>query len=280
LLIQGNAQQYQSILKLLRELDRPPRQILLEAKIYEVIISGSFAAGVTATFEQKTGADRRLLGSFSSAATQLQAGLLVGQARQLLAFLQLQENASNVRSISTPSLIATDSIPAVINVGAQVPVLTGTISSIGSTNPVTQQGISARNTGVTLQVNARVNPSGVVTLIVNQEVSAQAGASSGSIPTPTFNQRVVQTQITLQDGDTIAIGGIISENSSSGSQGIPGLNRIPHLGALFGGQTRSSSRTEMVLFMTPRVIYDTNDLLEASEQVKNSMRRARKYFVN
>jgi general secretion pathway protein D len=279
LLIQGNPQQYQSILKLLRELDRPPRQILLEAKIYEVIMSGSFQAGVSATFQQRTGGERRLLGSLAGASTQLQAGMLVGQARQLLAFLELRENSSNVRSISSPSLIATDSIPALINVGAQVPVLTGTIASIGSTNPVTQQGISARNTGVTLQVNARVNPSGVVTLIVNQEVSSQANSGSSSIPTPSFNQRVVQTQITLQDGDTIAIGGIINEDTTSTSQGIPGLNRIPKIGALFGNQSRTNSRTELVLFMTPHVIYDTNDLLEASEQVKNSMRRARKYFV-
>jgi general secretion pathway protein D len=279
LLIQANQQQYQAILKLLRELDRPPRQILLEAKIYQVVMSGSFAAGVTARFQEKTGVERRMLGSLVGATTQLQAGLLVGQARELLAFLRLEENASNARIISEPSLIATDSIPAVINVGAQVPVLTGTISAIGSNNPVTQQGIGARNTGVTLQVNARVNPSGVVTLIINQEISRVAGQGSSSIPTPTFDQQVVQTQITLQDGDTIAIGGIISESNSEATQGFPGLHRIPYLGALFGGQTRSRARTELILFMTPHVIYDHNDLLEASAQLRDHMRKLKKYIV-
>lgn len=279
LLIQANQQQYQAILKLLRELDRAPRQILLEAKIYQVVMAGAFSAGVTARFQQKSGDERRLLGSLVGSVTQLQAGLLVGQARELLAFLRLEENASNARVISEPSLIATDSIPASINVGAQIPVLTGTISSIGSNNPVTQQGISARNTGVTLQVNARVNPSGVVTLIINQEVSRVAGQGSSSIPTPSFDQQVVQTQITLQDGDTIAIGGIISESNADGSQGVPGLHRIPGLGALFGGQTRSRSRTELILFMTPHVIYDHNDLLEASAQLRDHMRRLRKYVI-
>ncbi len=279
LMIQANAQQYQSILKLLRELDKPPRQILLEAKTYQVIMSGSFAAGVSASFEKRTGAERRPLGSLAGAVTQLQAGFLVGQARQLLAFLQLQENSSNVRTISQPSLIATDSIPASINVGAQVPVLTGTIANLSGANTVTQQGIGARNTGVTLQVNARVNPSGVVTLIINQEVSKQSGSGSSAIPTPSFDQQVVQTQVTLQDGDTIAIGGIISEDNSSTSQGIPGLNKIPKVGFLFGSQSRSHSRTELVLFMTPHVIYDTNDLLEASEQLKSHMRKLRKYIV-
>jgi general secretion pathway protein D len=280
LMIQANAQQYQSILKILRELDKPPRQILLEAKTYQVIMSGSFSAGVQALFQERTGAERRLTGSLQGATTALQAGLLVGQARQLLAFLQLQENASNARVISQPSLIATDSVPASLNVGAQVPVLTGTIGIPSSGGVVTQQGISSRSTGVTLQVNARVNPSGVVTLIINHEVSSpQSGSGTAAIPTPTFNQQTVQTQVTVQDGDTIAFAGIISEDNTRTSQGIPGLNKIPKVGFLFGNQTRSSSRTELVLFITPHVIYDTNDLLEASDQLRSQMRRLRKYIV-
>ena len=279
LMIQANAQQYQSILKLLRELDKPPRQILLEAKTYQVVMSGSFAAGVTASFQQRDGTDRRLTGTLAGATTALQAGFLVGQARQLLAFLQLQENASNARVISEPSLIATDSIPASINVGAQIPVLTGTIANLSGSSTVTQQGIAARNTGVTLQVNARVNPSGVVTLIINHEVSKQSGNQSATIPTPSFDQQTVQTQVTMQDGDTIAFAGIISEDNTYAAQGIPGLNKIPKIGFLFGNQTRSHSRTELVLFITPHVIYDTNDLLEASDQVKNQMRKLRKYIV-
>jgi type II secretory pathway component GspD/PulD (secretin) len=86
LLIQGNAQQYQSILKLLRDLDRPPRQIMLEAKIYQVVMGGSFSGGVqNAMLQARTGTDRRLTATLQGAATQLQAGMLVGQARELLA---------------------------------------------------------------------------------------------------------------------------------------------------------------------------------------------------
>lgn len=281
LLIQANAQQYQSIMKLLRDLDRPPRQIMLEAKIYQVVMGGSFAGGVqNALLQSRTGTDRRLRGALQGAVTQLQAGMLVGQARELLAFLQLSENNSYAKVISEPRLIATDSIPATISVGAQVPVLTGSVSTLGGASAFTTQGIGSRNTGVTLQVNARVNPSGVVVLIINQEVSkAQPGSGSASIPTPTFDQQLVQTQITCQDGDTIAIGGVMSEDSGNTSQGIPGLARIPGLGMLFGSQTRNRTRAELILFMTPHVIYDRTDLLEASEQVKNSMRKVRKLIV-
>jgi general secretion pathway protein D len=279
LLIQAEAQQYQAILKLLKELDKMPRQILLEAKIYSVALTGSFAMGVQYQYQKVSGQDRKPVASLVNAITQLSAGAVVGQAKELLAFLSLADNAGNARVISEPSLIATDSIPASINVGTQVPVLTGTtIIPGGGTNTQTQ-GISSHNTGVTLQVNARVNPSGIVTLIINQEVSKPSSSSSSSIPTPSFDQQVVQTQITMQDGDTVAIGGTIAENTTSGSAGIPGLNRIPYVGGFFGSKTYSHDRSELIIFMTPHVIYDNNDLLEASQELKARVKKLRKYVT-
>jgi len=278
LLIQADAQQYQSILKLLKELDVPPRQILLEAKIFSVTMSGSFSMGVNYYYQKVSGQNRSPAASLVNAVTQMSAGMVVGQAKELLAFLSLQDNAGNARVISEPSLIATDSIPAAINVGTQVPVLTGTIITPGGGTNLQSQGISSHDTGVTLQVNARVNPSGVVTLIINQEVSKPAATTTSNIQTPSFDQQVVQTQITMQDGDTIAIGGIISENTSSGSAGIPGLNRLPYVGGIFGSKTFSRDRSELIIFMTPHVIYDTNDLLEASQELKTRVRKLRKYI--
>jgi general secretion pathway protein D len=127
-----------------------------------------------------------------------------------------------------------------------------------------------------MQVNARVNPSGVVTLIINQEVS-KPGAGAGSL-TPSFDQQVVQTQITVQDGDTIAIGGIISETHINGSSGIPGLSRLPGVGMLFGSKTSSRDRSELIIFMTPHVILDESDLIEASNELKARVRKLGKYI--
>lgn len=279
LLVQADAQQYQAILKILKDLDVAPRQILLEAKIYSVAMTGSFSMGVNYYYQKVSGQSRSPVASLVNTATNLSAGMLVGQAKELLAFLNLTDNAGNARIISEPSLIATDSIPASLNVGTQVPVLTGTvITPGGGTNTQTQE-ISSHNTGVTLQVNARVNPSGVVTLIIDQEVSKpSSGQATSAIPTPSFDQQVVQTQITMQDGDTIAIGGIIAENTNSASAGIPGLNRIPYIGGIFGNKTYSKDRSELIIFMTPHVIYDTNDLLEASQELQQRVRKLRKYI--
>jgi general secretion pathway protein D len=137
--------------------------------------------------------------------------------------------------------------------------------------------VQNRNTGVTLNIIARVNSSGILTLVVNQEVSApQAPAAESAIQSPSFTKRNVQTQVTVQDGDTIAIGGIIQETDTSSSSGIPVLHRLPVLGGVFGSKSVTKQRTEMVIFLTPRVIYDTNELTDASDELAGRLKRVQK----
>jgi general secretion pathway protein D len=275
LIIQATPEQYQGVLQILKDLDVPPRQILLEAKIYSVELTGSFAGGVTAQFQRVSGADRGLLGALSSTAATLQIGTLVGKSKELLAFLNLSENTGRTHLISEPSLIATDSIPATITVGSQIPVETSSSTTVAGSSTVTSS-IAAQNTGVTMQVNARINPSGVVTLMINQEISSP-GAGADTL-TPTFNQNVVQTQLTVQDGDTIAIGGVISESDIYATSGIPYLSRLPGIGLLFGNKSTSHDRTELIMFITPHVILDESDLIEASDELKGRVRKLRKYI--
>jgi general secretion pathway protein D len=211
----------------------------------------------------------------------LTIGALVGQSRQLLAVVSAQETSGRSRVISAPSLIATDSIAATINVGVEVPTLTATattgLQQGGSS--IFANSVSNRNSGVTLSVVARVNPSGIVTLVINQEVSApQPPPTNAAIQSPSFSKRTIQTQVTVNDGDTIAIGGISNEDDTSSSSGIPGLHRRPGLGALFGHRAYDKNRTELIVFMTPRVIYDSNQITEASDELKSRMRRLQKYI--
>ena len=274
LIIQAEAQQYQAIVKVLKDLDVPPRQILLEAKIYSIDLNGSFSSGVAASLQQKDNAFKTLLGSLSTAGTSLSAGALVGKSRELLATLSLTENRGRSHILSEPSLIATDSIPATITVGSQIPVTTGSTTIPTGGGTTVQQSISSQNTGITMQVNARVNPSGVVTLIINQQVSTP-GAGAGTL-TPSFNQQVVQTQITMQDGDTVAIGGLIGETTTTGVTGIPLLDRIPYIGGIFGSKTYNHDRTELIIFMTPHVIYDESGLIEASNELRDRVKKMKK----
>jgi general secretion pathway protein D len=279
LLIQADAQRYQSILKLLKQLDVPPRQILLEAKIYEVDLTDNLSSGVQYMLQQISGQYRKPTATLANGIGTFNVGTLVDNGRELLAALALNENASHVHMISEPSLIATDSIPASINVGTQVPVSTGSTTLPAGGSVAVSQNISAQNTGVTLQVNARVNPSGVVTLIVNQQISGVSSMQSTvGNGTPAFDQQVVQTQITLQDGDTIAIGGTIKDAATLTTSGIPYLSRLPVVGALFGSKVEGHARSELIIFMTPHVIYDETNLIEASDELVNRLKKLRKYI--
>jgi general secretion pathway protein D len=269
LIIQANAEQYQNILKILTELDVPPRQILLEAKIYSVTLSDSFTSDITATLAKNGGGlgAHQLLGNLTSGSLGLTAGTIVGQSRQLLLAISANENKSYTKLLSEPSLIATDSIPASISVGTQVPVSTGSTTVPSAGGAVISQSVSSENTGITLQVNARVNSSGVVTLIINQENSSVNNAASNANGTA-FSQQVVQTQITMMDGDTIAIGGLIDETYSNNISGIPGLVRLPWIGWLFGSKSVTKERDELIMFFTPHVIFDETNLIEASDELK------------
>jgi general secretion pathway protein D len=285
LLIQATPQEWEQISKLLAQLDVPPRQVLIEAKIYEVDLSGQFAAGVSAYLQQKGGSggvqggSRQLLGS-SNTGLVLTAGLLVGHSRELLAFLSATEQTTRAKVISAPSVVATDSVPASINVGEDVPTLSSQAIAPGvqqSGNSLFTNTIANRSSGVTLNIMARVNSSGIVTLIIQQEVSApQAPAASAAIQSPSFSKRTVNTQVTVQDGDTIAIGGIIQESDTYTSAGVPILHRIPILGTAFGTKNTTKTRTELIVFLTPRVIYDTNQVTEASEEIRSGLKRLQK----
>jgi general secretion pathway protein D len=202
------------------------------------------------------------------------------KSHELLAVLTAQEQKSRVRVVSAPSIMATDSIPATMNVGDQVPVLTsqavvGGVQSGGSS--VFANTVSNQASGVTLNINAHVNSSGVVTMIINQQVSAPEPPPLGVTSASTsFSNRSISTQLTVEDGDTVAIGGIITEKRTESSGGVPVLHRIPVLGAAFGAKSSNSSRTELIIFLTPRVIYDTNQIIDASDELKSNLKRVQK----
>ena len=281
LLIQGTPQEYEQINSLLRQLDVPPRQVLIDAKIYEVDLSGAFSAGVSSYLEQKdTGTVSRVLNATAGAGgLGLSVGALVLRSHELLGVLQTSEATQNARVISAPSIIATDSIPATMNVGQSVPVLTSqaVVSGVttGGTSPFANT-VNNVSTGVTLSITARVNSSGVVTMMINQQVSSPVAPSSDGIQSPSFSNRSFDTQLTVQDGDTVAIGGFIQETYSQSSSGVPLLHRIPILGAAFGSKSISKARTELIVFLTPRVIYDTNQISDATDEIKSSLKHIQK----
>jgi general secretion pathway protein D len=285
LLIQANPGEWAQINNLLRQLDVPPRQVLIQMKIYELDLTGAFSEGITAYLQQTSSAAASGLSTALSVATGssglgLSVGALVGASKEILGVLQAQETKGEAKMLSAPSIIATDSIPATMNVGTDVPVLTsqavvGGVQSNGSN--VFSNTVSSESTGITMSITARVSPSGVVTMLVEQDVSEPVPTTTSGISSPSFEQRQFQTQLTVQDGDTVAIGGAIQEQKTNTVTGVPLLIHIPIIGPLlFGSKSTSISRTELIVFITPKVLYDTSQLLDATEEIKDSLNRIKK----
>jgi general secretion pathway protein D len=284
LMIQATPQEYEQILNLVRQLDVAPRQVLIDAKIYEVDLQGAWSAGVTSYLQSKntpgpSGLTRALTASGGVGGLTLTTGALVLKSQQLLAALNASELRQSTHVLAAPSIIATDSVPATLNVGDQVPVLTSQsptgVQSGGNT--LFANNITTQSSGVTLSILAQVNTSGVVTMVVNQQVSAPEAPPLGASDASTsFSNRSISTQMTVQDGDTVAIGGIITEKRGDTSGGVPFLHRLPVVGAAFGAKSYTNSRVELIIFLTPRVIYDASQVVDASDEIKDRLKHLQK----
>ena len=282
IVVQATQQEWEVIRKTLQQLDFPPRQVLIDAKVYEVSLTGSLSAGVSAFLRDRgaagTGGNRKLAGASANGGIALTLGALVGNTRELGLTLTALQAEGRTRIISAPSVIATDNIAASITVGQSIPTLAsqaiaGGAQSDGSS--LFTNTIQNVQTGVTLSITARVNASGIVTMEVDQEVSSVA-PQSGPIASPSIDRRNVQTQITVNDGDTVAIGGIIQEQNTFSQSGIPWLHRLPVVGAAFGTKSSGRVKTELIIMLTPRVIYDETQLVTVTEELKTRLRGLRR----
>jgi general secretion pathway protein D len=255
--------------------------VLIDAKIYELDLTGAFSSGVQAYLQKRNSAlpsgsaTSRALTAISNGGVSMTASALVLRSHELLLAVSAAESQHKGRVISSPSIIATDSVPASMNVGQDVPVLTSTGTAVTGSS---FNSVNNRTTGTTLTIMARVNASGVITMTIDQDVSAPVSTSSSSINSPSFSQRRFNTQVTVQDGDTVAIGGFIGETTSTDSSGVPVLHRLPVVGAAFGSKSISKSRTELVVFLTPRVIYDAAQIVDATEEIKSNLKKLQKMY--
>jgi len=147
--------------------------------------------------------------------------------------------------------------------------LTGTTTgTIGGATTTGISSVSYVSTGVTLDVKPRVNPGGLVFMDVSQEVTAP-GPTSAAAPNPPISQRNVQTQIAVQSGQTVLLGGLISENDAESKTGVPILSSIPVVGQLFGSTSKTRQRTEIIVLITPQVITNSEDARAMTDEYQS-----------
>ena len=292
ILIQCTAQEFEDIKRTLQNLDIVPRQVMIEAKVFEVDLNGALSAGVTAFLQSRgatgngaapplLGGERKLQGSFAGAPAAISAtiGTLVGKTRELLLFLNAAESRGQAHVISAPSILASDNISANINVGTEIPILTsqalvGGAQQDGSS--LFTNTIQNRDTGVLLSITPRVNSSGLVNLQIQQEVSSPLPPSAAGIQSPSIQKRSISTQVVVQDGETIALGGIIQESRTYSRNRVPLLGDIPYFGALFGNTSQTSQRTELIVLLTPTVIRDSSEAQRATNEFRDKLKDLKK----
>lgn len=165
-----------------------------------------------------------------------------------------------------------DNQPARLQVGQQVPVLTGQSTSNLAPGAPTVNSVDYHQTGVIMQVTPRVNTGGLVTLDLAQEVSDVAAAATNTVQgSPTFNDQVFRTRVAVQDGQTVGLAGLIRDNSSQGNTGLPILKDIPLLGTLFSTQGNSRMRAELLVLITPHVVHDQRDARALTEDLRSQL---------
>ena len=246
LLIMANDRDYQRVLRVIQGLDVVASQVLIEAVIAEVTLNDKLQYGV----QWQLAKGGTPTASFSNAVTGGVAAAFPGfnyavNAANIAATLSALNSLTHVNVISTPSLMVLDNKTARLQIGDQVPITTQTATSTVTANTAIVNSITMQDTGVILSVTPRINESGRVQLEIEQEVSAVVKTTTSGINSPTIQQRRVKTTVVVNDGEVLALGGMIQEQANKTSKQIPILGEIPGLrrGILQPEQRCSEDRT-------------------------------------
>ena len=277
LLVRSTGQAWRSIRQVIDRLDIMPLQVHIEAQVVEVTLSGDLSYGVNWFFERAVtdaglpSALNRdtwsaIAGNVSGSTT---GGVTPGLAwtflgRNAAAIISALDEVSDVQMLQTPSVMVRNNYEATLNVGSRIPISSVTVNpGFGGDSSYSQ--VQYLDTGTILKVRPRVTKDGTVFLDIVQEVS-----SPGSQPDQNGNVRIdtrrLKTNAIVQSGDTVMLAGLIQDSTTRGSLGFPGLSRIPVLGGLFGRQSSNTTRSEVIVLMTPTLVRNQQDARDLTDE--------------
>jgi len=277
LVIHATAQDYKMIEAALRHLDVVPLQVLIEASVVEVSLRDDLEYGVEWFFNNKLGDFKgrgrldlidprgRELPQFPGFSYALLSGGNVSVLLQALA------DKGKLNVLSSPSLMVVDNQAATIKVVQRVPVRTTEIQQITAGDAPVVSGIEYFDAGVILEVTPRINVGGRITLELLQEVT-DVIVGLGVAGNPLFQERSIQSTVTVQSGETLVLGGLIEDRKDTGRTGIPLLSNIPLLGPLFSTTTSSADRTELIVLLTPKAVRSQEESRTVTEEFRQRLK--------
>ncbi|MGJ3230784.1 MAG: type II secretion system secretin GspD [Oceanicaulis sp.] len=276
LIIRATDQEYREILDLVERMDVMPPQVLIEATIAEVRLTDALSFGVRWFFETRGGEGDGTIG-FTDDAEGGAGAVFPGfnyafVGADITAALSALNAVTDVSVLSAPSIMVQNNQTANLQVGDEVPIVTQTAQSVTEPGAPIVSNVVLRETGVILQVSPRINASGMVVLDVTQEVSSVRPNNTSGIDSPTIQQLRFTSTVAVRSRSTIALGGLIRESETTSGSGVPGLSRIPGLGNAFRSRSTTTERSELVIFLTPRIINSEEDAAAALHSLRRDLR--------
>lgn len=270
-LIRARFADYQRVVKLLERLDNMPTQVLIEVLVAEVTLNHDLQYGVEWALKKgqikANSAHLEIGADAGEGRLGLSGGLTFDSAGDIFQFLNILASDTDVAVVSSPQVLVLNNESATVNVGKQVPVVTSQIADINNNNTNTtvttaaNQTVQYKDTGVILNVTPRINAEGIILLEIDQQVSSVEDAIKGGVNSPVISTKQVQTKLAVKDGQSILMGGLIAKTDSDKDSGIPILKDVPGLGWLFKQKGLATTKTELLLMVTPYVI-ESEDVLD------------------
>jgi general secretion pathway protein D len=278
LLILATPADYDVIESALRKLDVMRRQVLVEVMLAEVTLTDNLSFGIDWFITARNFTTGTLnLGSLPAtpagtvgAFTGLQLVQRVSEAGNIRAVLRALGEDGKGKILASPQIMVLDNEKAEIKVGDRISVQTQSQTAVGTAGQLVNS-FQYLETGILLAVTPRINSGGLVTLEVNQEVSAPIGTGNPANPNPDVSSRNAKTAVVVASGESIVLAGLIRETNRRSSAGLPLISKIPIIGAAFGSQNLERDRTELVLIITPRIISDTIQAREATDELRRKL---------
>lgn len=264
---------YKSVLSLLNELDRPPKQVLIEATIAELTLKDDLKYGLEWYMKNKNFTLGTLGGLGISTATGVAFNLLTDPHRfnaVINAFAQ--DNRINI--LSNPRIMVIDNEEATIQVGTEIPILSGETKSTSADQMTTvaTQSVSYRTTGLILRVKPTINTEGMLALSITLESSEGQTNTLSNISSPLILTRRLNTSVIAATGQSILLGGMMSETLSDTENKIPLLGDIPFLGNAFKTVSKAKTKTEMIIILTPFIMGSTSEAEALTTEIKSGLK--------
>ena len=285
LLVYATAAEYDLVAAALKKLDIVPLQVFIEATIAEVTLNDTLKYGIEWFFD--IGNSNITFNTADGRTSNPQPGNLIFSQFPGFSYLFATSDArvvlnaltqiTDVKVISSPTLLVLDNEPARLQVGDQVPISVRSSTSVTDPEAPVVNEIEYRDTGVILDIIPRVNSSGLVVLDIVQEVSDVVAATTTDVTStekisPTIAQRRILSTVAVNSGQTVALGGLIRDSHTDAVSGIPLLSDIPILGNLFKTTSDIARRTELLVLLTPRVVRDSTDARTVTDELRKRLR--------